>query len=195
MDTEPKDSSPDRVLPFPEQQQIRSILNLVNVLSASGTTMAGFWKNKTYPVADFGDSITAISVSSLSKQGQREMPSAALAILRIFRRNEDEKIQTDYYISGGKRTLRIDRHERIVTREEEERNRQESLRLQEDLETMTGEQVEAMIDNNPIKLGEKARERYFERRIGESYVDSGEAMKIIDTLTKLIERQGLQAPE
>lgn len=190
MDTKNSERSPDRVEAAPEQQQVTNILHLIDILSAGGPT-AGGWRDKGYLVSNFGDSITSISVSRLTEQGQREKPSSSLAVLRIFRRSEDGRIETDYSISKDKEKLRIDRYERITPPEEEKRNQEETLRFKEKVKTMTDAQgIEAL--QNILKRSEKRdQERAFERKIGESYVGSIEATQILDILTKLAGRQGL----
>lgn len=195
MDHNTPESSPDRVGAVSEQQQIKSILHLIDALSAGGITVSGVWGDKGYSIPGFGDYITAISVSRLTKQGEIQEPSFPLAILRIYRRNEDGRIQTDYEISRNEGKLRIGRYERITTPEEEESNQEENLRFKEKAGSMTNVQALEALNNITKRLEKRGEMRAFERKIGESYVDSTEAAQVQNILTKLAAKQGLQASE
>ena len=185
---EQPNESPDRVRPSPEQEQITNILNLAEILSAKNITASGIWRDGSYSVPDLGDSIISISVSRLTKEGERKNPKFPLAIINISRRNEDGIVQTYYEIFKSDDQLRIDKDELATLNEDEEKPRSEKLM------NLSREEAMQSLEKISKKLREIEQERDFERSIGATYVDHVEAQEVIDILTKLQAKRKLNIP-
>lgn len=184
MDPKPSEDL-DRLPPSPSQEQLKNVIKLTDALSMQGS-VSEVWRTKGYSVADKdSDDVSAVSISRLTDQGQRRYPDYPLAIVRIFKRSIDGRVQATYEVSNDKDKLRINKHERLTTLEQAQRDEEEKLSFKNRLPTMTeGEAIDSL-HKIAERLEARDKEKSFERKTGVSYVDNQETQQVIDILTKL----------
>ena len=169
----------DKVGPPPEQEQLRSIMDLAHTLTEGVEEITEVWRDKGWSVKE-GD-IDAISVSRLTEVGEKQNPDYPLAMIRIFRKKPEGRVEQKYYVAKNDGKLRIDRHDSVQTPEED----QEKDEWKKNLDTLTHEQADEALNKIMARLDQRQKDHEFERQIGHSYVDREEAQEVIEQLSKL----------
>ena len=138
MDSKPPEL--DKTGSPPEQEQIRSILDLVHSLTEKNASAASeIWRDRGW-VVDYND-IDALSASRLTEKGEIQHPDYPLAQIRIFRKKDGGRVESKYDITKENGNLVINRYDSIQTPEEE----QEKLEWKGKVRTMTHAEVGAAL--------------------------------------------------
>lgn len=180
MDPKPNDEpAPDRVGHEPEQHHLTEILELVKTTSLGGDAdFIGIYQSRLYSAPGrYDNSIDPfyIEVSGFTNKGERmrvaspDLPKGSLAQIQIAKKKEDGWKIDDYRISEENGRLIIYRYEKITAEEPFKKKEGEKDTIE--------------------MLERRLQDKNFEREIGATYVDSTEAQRIIDILTKVANKE------
>lgn len=169
----------DKVGSPPEQEQLQNIVGVVRNLTREGGSRGEVWLTKGWSVND--GNIDAVSVDLLTEDGARQNPDYPVAMLRVFEKRPEGRVEMKYDVKKDNGKLRIDRYESVQTPEEE----REEMEWKQKLETLTSQEADEALRKLMAGLEKRKEEHDFQRSVGNSYVDREEAQGLIDRFSKL----------
>lgn len=170
---------PDKVGFQPEQGQLQNIVEIVSNLTREGGSRGDVWLTKGWLVHD--GNVDAVSVELLTEAGARQYPDYPVAMLRVFEKRNEGRVEMKYDIKKEGDKLRADRYESVQTLEEE----QERTDWKRKLDTLTSQEADEALRKLMTGLEKREEEHAFQRSVGNSYVSGEEVQNLIDRFSKL----------
>lgn len=169
----------DNVGPPAEQEQLQNIVEIVRNLTREGGSRGDVWLTRGWPVKD--GNVDAVSVDLLTEEGSRQHPDYPVAMLRVFEKRSEGRVEMKYDVKKENDKLKIDRYESVQTQEEE----QEKMEWKQKLDSLTSQEADDALRKLMAGFEKRKEEHAFQRSVGNSYVDQEEAQGLIDRFSKL----------